>query len=348
LTLTRVWFNQTFSNVRAVLDLIRQGDADAEFCLICTHPDPGFPGFLAADEHALEPPRLSGADYVEFCLEFCRTHRIEALWPGKEATLLVEQRARFAAIGVQVLAVATPQVLGLLYDKARFALEASRFHIPTPATIAFRTADEFESAYERLRSIHEVLCLKPAKGVNGEGFRVIREEHAGLDGLVRDGLYSIRLGCLRQLLVQHPPEQTWLLMEYLAGDEYSLDAVGDGQRLIALTQRCKRAGGAYGQRIVARPELTQAVSELTGHFGLSGLFNVQFREGSHGPRLLEVNPRFSGGIGYTGPTGLNLPYLALRGLIRGFNAQDSRDAPRLAPEMRVLELTQYQHHGGAV
>ena len=342
--MTRVWFNRTFSNVRAVLDLIRRGDAAGEFHLVCTHPEPSFPGFVPAHEHALEPAGLSGADYVDFCVDFCRERHIDVLWPGKEARLLAEQRERFAAIGVQLLSVAAPESLERLHDKARFSLEASRFHIPTPETIAFRTADEFESAYERLRFTHDVLCIKPAKGVNGTGFRVIREGHAGLDGLAHDGLYSIQLGCLRQLLARTPPDETWLLMEYLAGDEYSLDAVGDGRRLIALTQRRKAAGGAYGQQIVARPDLTQAASELTERFGLTGLFNVQFREGPHGPRLLEVNPRFAGGIGYTGAAGLNLPYLALCGLIRGFTDQDYQDAPRLAPEMTVLEVAQYERH----
>jgi len=342
--MTRVWFNRTFSNVRAVLDLIRQGDAAGEFHLVCTHPEPGFPGFVSAHEQALEPAGLSGTDYVDFCVNFCRERSIDALWPGKEARLLAGQRERFAAIGVRLLSVAAPDVLERLHDKASFAVEASRFHIPTPETLPFRTATEFESAYERLRFTHDVLCIKPAQGVNGDGFRVIPEGHGGLEGLVRDGLYSLQLGCLRQLLARNPPDATWLLMEYLAGDEYSLDAVGDGRRLIALTQRCKVSGGAYGQRIVARPELTRAVSELTERFGLSGLFNVQFREGRHGPRLLEVNPRFAGGIGYTGATGLNLPSLALRGLIRGFSDRDYQDAPRLAPEMTVREAARYEHH----
>lgn len=345
--MTRVWFNRTLSNVRAVLDLIRRGDATGEFHLICTHPEPSFPGFALAHEHALEPAGLSGADYVDFCLDFCRERHIDALWPGKEARLLAEQHARFAAAGVRLLSVAAPGSLERLHDKARFAAEAREFHIPTPETIPFCTAAEFESAYERLRFTHDVLCIKPARGLNGAGFRVIQEGHAGLDGLVRDGLYTIQLGCLRQLLARTPPDETWLLMDYLAGDEYSLDAVGDGRRLIALTQRRKASGGAYGQRIVARPELTQSVVELTERFGLTGLFNVQFREGRQGPRLLEVNPRFAGGIGYTGATGLNLPYLALRGLIQGFSDQDYQDAPRLAPDMTVLEVAHYARHEGA-
>ncbi|QIK38736.1 hypothetical protein GWK36_12945 [Caldichromatium japonicum] len=60
-----VWFNRTFSNVRAVFELIRQGDSAGEFRLICTHPEPSFPGLVAAHEWALEPGGLKGLDYLE-------------------------------------------------------------------------------------------------------------------------------------------------------------------------------------------------------------------------------------------------------------------------------------------
>lgn len=335
----RVWFNRTFSNVRAALDLIRRGDAAGEFQLVCTHPQPTFPGFAAAHEHALEPSGLTGLDYVDFCLAFCRERRIDCLWPGKEARLLAEHGERFAAEGVRLLSVTSPENLDLLHDKARFQVQARRFSIPTPDTLECRTFEAFESAYERLRARHEVLCIKPSKGVNGAGFRVIEEGRGGLEILLRDTLYSIHLDGLRQLLREAGTFEPLLLMEFLDGPEYSLDSVGDGRRLIAQTQRRKATSGGYGQAIVARPELAQAVDELTATFGLTGLFNAQFREGCQGLRLLEINPRFAGGIGYTGAAGLNLPYLALHGLIHGF--PDGR-RPILAEESRILEVAGYE------
>jgi len=167
---------------------------------------------------------------------------------------------------------------------------------------------------------------------------VIEEGDNGLATLLQGELYSISLEGLRLLLAERELFQPLLLMEFLGGPEYSLDAVGDGRRLIALTQRRKPQVG-YGQEIVALPELTQAVEELIATFALTGLFNVQFREGRQGLRLLEINPRFSGGIGYTGAAGLNLPYLALHGLLRGF---PEGEAPMVAAEGRILEAPGYR------
>ena len=43
------------------------------------------------------------------------------------------------------------------------------------------------------------------------------------------------------------------------------------------------------------------------HFGCDGIVNVQTRDDASGqPHLLEINLRYSGGIGYTRETGVNL------------------------------------------
>ncbi|MET0808168.1 MAG: ATP-grasp domain-containing protein, partial [Pseudoxanthomonas sp.] len=37
------------------------------------------------------------------------------------------------------------------------------------------------------------------------------------------------------------------------------------------------------------------------------------------PRLLEINPRASGGVAMSCLSGINLPYLALRGFVDGYD-----------------------------
>jgi len=234
-----------------------------------------------------------------------------------------------------VLAVAKADTLALLGDKARFYDLAQAFPLPPPAHRCLTAATDLEPAYAALRAAHSRLCVKPAEGVNGIGFRVIDEQRSGLELWLQGGLQAIDLQTLRQLLQTAGHFPPLLLMEYLDGPEYSVDAVGDGRRLVALVQREKAPAGAYGQRIVAISAIERAVAEMITALGLCGLFNVQFREGANGLRLLEINPRFSGGIGYTGLTGVNLPYLALQGLMHGFPAGE---LPAVAVGARLLEV----------
>ncbi|MCI0654006.1 MAG: ATP-grasp domain-containing protein [Methylococcaceae bacterium] len=332
----RVWFNRTFSNLHSVLEAIRRGDAASEFELVCSHDHPRFPGFLAAHEHFLEPSGLRGADYVDFCLDFCERSHIAVFAPGREAVALAEQTARFASLDVRVLNAASAENLRALHDKARFYASAFEFSIPPPEFDAFDSAEAFDAAYERLRARHPALCVKPAQGVFGVGFRVIDEGRRGLDLILKGLMHHIPLPDLRRLLAEAQSFPTLLLMEYLGGQEYSADCVGDGARLIACVQRCKPVDGRYGQNIVDLPEIRLACMELTRRYGLFGLFNIQFREGRHGLRLLEVNPRFSGGVGMSCAAGINLPYLALRGAVQGFAGPLA--APPVALGARVVEI----------
>ena len=58
--MTRVWFNKTFSSVHSALSLIRKGDAEGRYRLLCSHPNPQSLALLAADDAATEPSGLTG------------------------------------------------------------------------------------------------------------------------------------------------------------------------------------------------------------------------------------------------------------------------------------------------
>ena len=66
----RVWFNKMFSSVAAAIRLIREADTSREYHILCTHTKAFSPVFLAADESAIEPNKLTGKAYLEWCLEF--------------------------------------------------------------------------------------------------------------------------------------------------------------------------------------------------------------------------------------------------------------------------------------
>jgi carbamoylphosphate synthase large subunit len=91
----------------------------------------------------------------------------------------------------------------------------------------------------------------------------------------------------------------------------------------------------HGQLIDMREDILAATADLTRMYGLSGMFNVQFREGGGLLRLLEINPRMSGGIGMACVAGPNLPWIALCGFADGF---DDIIVPPVRNGIRVTEL----------
>ena len=332
----RVWFNRTFSSVYAAIGLIREADPEGRFHLIYSNTNPHASAGRVAHAFHTEPAGLSADDYVQWCLEFCRVQRVDIFIPGKESTRLAGEHKRFEAEGTRVLSAAAPAALELIHDKARFYAEAIVPMAPVADFRIFENVDQFDTAYADLRAEHSTLCVKPSRSVFGLGFSILDEARSSAALLIAGAQYHIGLHDFRNGLAELGAFRSMLLMEYLNGHEYSVDCVGEHGRLVAAIARKKPMQAGRGQLIDMRQDILDATEKLAGDFGLNGCFNVQFREGGERLRLLEINPRMSGGIGMACVAGPNLPYIALRGFADGF---DQVVVPPVRNGIRVAELT---------
>lgn len=328
----RVWYNRAFSSIFNAMTLIRQQDSARRYHLVYS-AGARTVAATAADQFELEPP-IGGNEYVEWCLEFCRRWDIGIFVPSREAALIGGAKDRFAAIGTRVLAVASPDVLALLHDKARFYATVELPIAPPPQTVPFTTLAQFEAGYAALRARYPKLCVKPSKSVYGLGFAELDEARSSAQILMAGDQYQIGLADMRAGLAGLEEFRTMLLMEFLEGVEYSVDCVGDHGRLVCAVPRRKLLKEGTGQLIDPQPVILDAVTQLTATYGLNGVFNVQFREREGQVRLLEINPRMSGGVGMACMAGPVLPWLALAGFDRGY---ERLEIPPVRAGMRVGE-----------
>ena len=329
----RIWFNKTFSTIGAVFRNLRQSVSADEVTLICTHTHETAAAFLAADESYLEPAELTGQIYLEWCVDFCHQHTIQLFWPGKEAALISQHHALFQAIGTQVMSVADHDTLILLHDKANFYADLRSDVAKIMDFIPVNNRDEFDSAVATLSAKHEKLCVKPAVSVFGLGFRVLDTERDSITQLLKGVEYQIPLQELRQGMNNTPEFKTLLVMEHLGGPEWSVDCAGRNGELLCAVQRKKSSQAGHGQTIGNNTEIQGMVTRLTAHYRLNGLFNIQFKEGVDGPRLLEINPRPSGGFGMACLSGANLAHIAWQG-IKGKAVQP----PTIRYGLKVTEI----------
>lgn len=103
-------------------------------------------------------------------------------------------------------------------------------------------------------------------------------------------------------------------MEYLSGNEYSADCAAWNGELFAIGIREKiptlSSDGTKTQsyqRLAFHQEIFNQVKEITKHFELHRLFNIQFKNNDDGiPFLLEMNPRLSGNASFANVVGMNL------------------------------------------
>lgn len=304
--------------------------------MVLSH-DRTVPGMTVADESYLEPSDLSDEEYLEWAIRFCQEHRIDLFWPGKAAIVVAQNHERFLAKGSQVVSVGEASVLELLKNKAAFYLALNPEIADLPESIPVNSLEEFDLAFALLRSKHGRLCVKPASSVFGLGFRLIDEVRPGITHLLKGVEYQISLDELRSSMKSLESFDTLLVMEYLPGQEWSVDCAASNGKLWCAVQRKKPLGLGYGQVIDNNLEIAGMVERLVAHYALNGIFNIQFKEGVNGIRLLEINARPSGGFGMACQSGANLAKIALQA-IQNQIPPPELEATHIAYGRRVAEI----------
>lgn len=315
-----IWFNKGLSTVYTLVNALKQ-ELNVGTYIIVSHTHREAVALVAADESFLEPAGLVGVDYGDWALQTCRERSVDILFAGKEMGVLMDRAPEFQALGTKIVGVADSRTLQLLENKASF-LSALPPGVASPRWHLVHNLAEFEAAYADLAP--GPVCFKPAEGIYGLGFRRIRPEDEKL-AWTMSGEAWISLEHTRKLLANSEPFTPLLVMRYLEGPEYSVDVLAQEGELAAAVVRRKQGSV---QHLEDQPGLVESARQITSHFGLSGIFNIQFKAEAGVAKILELNPRPSGGIGVAMCSGINFPYWAVL-LATGAARCSDVPAPRL-------------------
>ena len=126
------------------------------------------------------------------------------------------------------------------------------------------------------------MCVKPVRSIYGLGFRLIDDGQRPPDRFLANDSFTIGSAEFAGLLAAADGQRPFLAMEYLAGDERSIDCLAHEGRLVRAVVRRKpvEAHGRW-QRIENDPEGWEIARRAIAAFGLNGLVNVQTRERLH-------------------------------------------------------------------
>jgi hypothetical protein len=296
-----IWFLEGQSSQRDII----LGARDAlppEVKIFASHRDDRPEITSGADVSFTEPRGTE--ERIEWVLHTALSHGIKVVLAGRLGGVFEQARARFEKAGlVLVTGGMSMRTLDLVDDKSKFTAEAERAGLACVPAITASNAEEMFAAYETLSASGEV-CVKPAVGIYGQGFWRFK---TGADPFRSFADPDARVANFKTYMHaysegENPPPM--LVMPYLAGSECSVDMVCEAGRVAALVSRRKVGVHQLFEREGAAVDLALNAAE---HFQCDGIVNVQTKDDEQGrPHLLEINPRYSGGVGYTRETGINL------------------------------------------
>ncbi|PZD97021.1 carbamoyl-phosphate synthase large subunit [Paenibacillus sambharensis] len=312
--MTRIYFNRWFSVMYHYIRAIRENPDGEAYEFYGTHPNLNHMSLLEADYKETEPS-ITGLPYVEYCAEFCRRHQIDVFIPRLHMEDIVRHIHLFDEIGTRVMVCRDMGLLEAMLDKRTFYEAVSgRNLVQIPAYEVVQTADQFREAYERLAAAGHNVCFKPTKSEGGMGFRIVNNTTDRLAELYGYVTLSTTFEDACRTLASVSRFDDLMVMEHLEGPEYSIDCVADaeGGLLVSIPRR-KAEGRVY--MLEDNPELQALAKRIANELRIPYAYNIQIRYNKGVPKLLEINPRMSGGLFISCLSGVNMPYLAVRAVL---------------------------------
>lgn len=319
--MTRIWLNHWFSSAYNIINLMKEGEQ--EFYVIGSSGDGNSVVKSACDEW-YEEPVLDENEYVDFCLKFCREHKIDIFMPRKGMVQVSERKPEFEEIGTQVMVDDYDKMWVLNQKDKAYELFKERGIGRVPEFRIVTNSADFQKAYEELTAHYQQVCFKFVQDEGAKSFRIIDNRRKGFEGLLSYAGVRIAYKEAVEALAERESFLPVMVMPYLPGEEVSVDCLKTSQGVIMIP-RVKGQGRV--EKIVYDEGILDICADFYEKVGLEHPCNIQFRYLDGVPYFLEVNTRMSGGVQMSClASGINIPNIAVNqmlGIVREW--KDSRE-----------------------
>ena len=240
-------------------------------------------------------PRISSPEYIDCLLKICQKYEVKLLIPLIDTELwhISQHRDRFEQLGTKAL-VCSPQTNEICLDKRKTAAFFQNIGLNTPEI--FNPEDILNDS-----QAHYPFLIKPANGSCSVG--VTKVHNANELSFFKD-------------YITNP-----LIQEYIAGQEYTLDILVDFQGqvrcVVPRLRIATRAGEISKGKTVKNLDIINVGKKVASTLpGVCGCITVQCFQLENGKIILiEINPRFGGGVPLSIKAGADYPTWILQMLL---------------------------------
>lgn len=248
-------------------------------------------GFYLADQYAVVP-RADSKLYISEIAELVQKHKIDLIIPTVEEELL-KLVLNLGEIPCHI--ILSPLATIITCENKLSTIKLLRDIIPTP------------EVYTKLSEIEFPAIIKPASSRGSRDIFLVKDQDEA------EAIYSY----LTSFSPEHYSYSQILFQEYLPGDEYTVDLVCDkkGKPLVIVPRlRLATKGGISTiGKTVKDNQIIKLVKKIVAKIPFYGPVNIQFKKDKFGEiKLLEINPRTSGGLPITYQAGVNIPLLTVK------------------------------------
>ncbi len=316
MNLKLLWTIASNMGLNADLEMLR-AISDFQIDVVMADKVRDYPlGLALTDKQYLIPDGKDEA-YIRSVLELCHRENINTVVPqfGNELVPLARNLNAFSQQGIKVLVSSVPEKLQIAENKKDlYTYFLGQDFIPYHYVVT--SLEDMENAIFSLGYPYRPVVVKPTDGEGATGvFIISAEKQNPFNSKLNPPLLSWHIfkEYLREMAMPLPE---LMVMEYLPGDEYSVDCVAyEGRDVVIIPrQRLATAGGvATHTRLEENEEIIDMARYIISALQLSYNINMQFRYTEEDElKLLEINPRVSGSMVANLGAGVNMLELSLK------------------------------------
>ena len=267
-------------------------------------------------------PRGDDPSYVKVLLEICKREHVDIVLPimSVELNAIAANRKSFEDIGTTV-SVSNLDALKIANDKLQLFDYMVGNGIPCAQYYAVHSIKEMEDAAHNLGYPQKRVCVKAVNGSGSRGFRILEENLSHFERFMHEKPSScfITLSDMKRILIEAVTFPEIMLMEYLPGDEYTVDLVANKGEILYVG--CRKSLGMDNSImldgvVVENLQVTDLCKKVAESLKLDGNIGFDLKENEDGtPYIMECNPRITAGIPVFAAAGINLPYLNVKRLL---------------------------------
>lgn len=290
-------------------------------------------------------PAPESPDYIARLLDVAKQADATVLLPQttREIAVIAPVREAIEAHGIRAV-IASPEAIRRSNDKSEVLKTFERLGLPFADYRVARSENEL-CAYAHDLGYPEIsVAVKPPVSNGMRGFRVLTETPwtAARFFAEKPSGADISLAALVRILRTAETWPAMLVMEYLPGPEYSVDAFVGSQHQVAIPRLREqiRSGISFVTQCEMRTDLCQYTLAAAHDLALRYAFGFQYKLDRAGvPKVLECNPRVQGTMVASTFSGANVIWMAV---------SEALGRPPLSTELSDIHPTRFYRFWGGL
>ena len=269
-----------------------------------------------------EVPSASDSAYIDRILEICKKEKVDVVLPFMSAELipLLDRMEDFEKVGVKV-AVGDRKSIEITTNKYAFYAFLKEQGLKVPKFAPVRKASDLKAACKAVGYPQYPVCVKATELSGSRGIRMIDASKSRFDILFgqKPNSFFTTFEDLQSTLNERPEMPEMMAMEYLPGEEGSVDLIAENGEILYMCYRESNVNLAsipQEATLAYNEEAYQIARDVVKSLGLTGSADFDFKYDRDGhPVLMEINPRIAATMQIFKGGGLNLPYLRIKQLL---------------------------------